>query len=458
MNPARRGARTGTGHAVVLGTGHAVVLGAGIAGLCAARVLSETFERVTLVERDELAADGAVRRGVPQGAHVHSLTVRGAGVLEEFFPGFIDELAADGASLVTALSEVDIVFFGSLLSKVPVGTVLQAGRPFLEERLRAKVCAAPNLTVLDGHEAVAPLAAPDRTRVTGIRVARGDSREDLEADLVVDAMGRAGRGAAWLATLGHRKPVEQRLRVDVGYASRRYRIPAGTAGPNRALLVGATPARPRGLVLTQQENDLWVLSLYGFGRPHHPPTEAAEFLEFARELATADMWDAIRRAEPVTGIASFGYPHSLRRHFQRLRRLPDGLISVGDALCSLNPIYGAGMTVAALEAAALRNCLADGTRDLPRRFYRSAAKALRLSWLFATAADRAMPQVPGTRPALAALLGKSFDATMRAAATDPKVATAVWNAVSLTGSPAALARPHVLAATLRNWPRGKGSS
>ncbi|OKJ13795.1 NAD(P)/FAD-dependent oxidoreductase [Kitasatospora sp. CB01950] len=444
------------------GTGHALVLGAGIGGLCAARVLSEVFDRVTILERDAFAGGGggggggAARRGVPQGAHVHSLTVRGANVLEEFFPGFVDELAAEGATLVTALSEVSIVFFGSLLHRVPLGTVLQAGRPFLEDRLRAKVCAAPNVRVLDGREAIAPLATPDRTRVTGARVARPgapDTAEDIGADLVVDAMGRAGRGAIWLRTLGYDKPVEQRMRVDVAYASRRYRLPPDALGPDRALLVGATPARPRGLVLTQQEHDLWVLSLYGFGSADHPPTTPDEFLSFARELAPFEVGETLRRAEPVTDVAAFAYPHALRRHFQRLRRLPDGLISTGDAICSLNPIYGAGMTVAALEAAALRDCLAAGTRDLPRRFYRSAAKALHLSWLFATLADRSMPQVPGTHPALAALLAKSFRATMAAAATDAKVATAVWNAVSLTGSPAGLAHPRIVAATLRHWPR-----
>ncbi|WP_189272016.1 FAD-dependent oxidoreductase, partial [Kitasatospora griseola] len=140
MNLARRGTETGTGHALVLG--------AGISGLCAARALAEVFDRVTLVERDTLTGDGTTRRGAPQGAHVHSLTVRGATVLEEFFPGFADELAADGATLATALSEVDIVFFGSLLRNVPVGTVLQTSRPFLEDRLRAKVCAASNVTLL----------------------------------------------------------------------------------------------------------------------------------------------------------------------------------------------------------------------------------------------------------------------------------------------------------------------
>ncbi|MFD8480399.1 NAD(P)/FAD-dependent oxidoreductase [Kitasatospora sp. NPDC059673] len=454
MNLARRSTETRTGHALVLG--------AGISGLCAARALSEVFDRVTLVERDTLAGDGAVRRGVPQGAHVHSLTVRGANVLEEFFPGFVGELAADGATLATALSEVEIVFFGSLLRKVPLGTVLQTSRPFLEDRLRAKVCAAPNVTLLDGREATAPLTTSDRTRVTGVRTARPGapgSTEDIDADLVVDAMGRAGRGATWLATLGYEKPAEQRLRVDVAYASRRYRLPPGAMGPDKALLVGATPARPRGLVLTSQENGIWVLSLYGFGRAHHPPTAPDQFLLFAQELASADAREALRRAEPVTDVASFAHPHAVRRHFHRLRRLPDGLISIGDAICSLNPIYGAGMTVAALEAAALRECLlADGTRNLPRRFYRSAAKALHLSWLFSTLADKSMPQVPGTRPALSALLAQSFRATMRAAATDPKVAAAVWNAVSLTGSPAELARPHIITAMLRNWPREPAES
>ncbi|MFJ4183989.1 NAD(P)/FAD-dependent oxidoreductase [Kitasatospora sp. NPDC089509] len=444
MNPApSRGHR---------GTGHALVLGAGIGGLCAARALSGFFERVTVVERDTFPETSDVRRGVPQGAHVHSLTPGGAQVLDEFFPGFTAELAAGGGTLAGALDELDIVFFGSRLRQVPLGRVLQVSRPFLEDRLRTRVLALPGVSLRSGLEATAPIATGP-AGVSGVRLARPgepDSVEAVDADLVVDAMGRAGRGAAWLTSLGYRAPSAARLHVDVAYASRRYQVTPGTLGPARGVLIGATQARPRGAVLTQQENDAWVLSLYGFGKDHHPPTAPERFLDFAADLLPADTRAALRTAEPITGISSFGYPAAVRRDFHRLRRLPEGLISIGDAVCSLNPIYGAGMTVAALEAKALRRCLHDGPAGLPRRFYRETARAVRLPWLFSTMADRSMPQVPGTHPALARLLATSFRATMRAAAEDARVATAVWNAVSLTGSPAELARPGVLAAVFRH--------
>ncbi|MBD0692767.1 2-polyprenyl-6-methoxyphenol hydroxylase-like oxidoreductase [Streptomyces sp. CBMA123] len=432
------------------------MLGAGISGLCAARALSGFFEHVTVVERDTLPETSGVRRGVPQGAHVHSLTPGGAQVLEEFFPGFTDELAAGGGTLAGALDELDIVFFGSRLRQVPLGRVLQVSRPFLEDRLRERVRALPGVRLRSGLEATAPIATGPGG-VSGVRLARPgqpDSFEAVDADLVVDAMGRAGRGATWLKSLGYQEPSAARLRVDVAYASRRYRVAPGALGPAKGVLIGATQARPRGAVLTQQENDAWVLSLYGFGRDDHPPGSPERFLDFAEDLLAADTWNALRSAEPLTGISSFGYPASLRRHFHRLRRIPDGLISTGDAVCSLNPIYGAGMTVAALEAKALQRCLDDGLDGLPRRFYREAARAVRLPWLFSTMADRSMPQVPGTHPALARLLAHAFQATMRAAADDARVATAVWNAVSLTGSPAELARPGVIASVLRHWSPG----
>ncbi|MFD9686660.1 FAD-dependent oxidoreductase [Kitasatospora sp. NPDC059088] len=443
------------------GAGHALVLGAGISGLCAARALSGFFEHVTVVERDTYPQPPDVRRGVPQGAHVHSLTPGGAQVLAELFPGLVEELAADGGTLAGALDELDIVFFGSRLRQVPLGRVLQVSRPFLEDRLRERVRALPGVTLRSGLEATAPITADPITagpaRVGGVRLARPgepDSAEAVHADLVVDAMGRAGRGAAWLRSLGYRAPSTARLAVDVAYASRRYRVAPGALGAAKGVLIGATTTRPRGAVLTQQEHDAWVLSLYGFGKDDHPPLSPERFLDFAEDLLPAGTSTALRNAEPITGVSSFAYPASLRRDFHRLRRLPDGLISTGDALCSLNPIYGAGMTVAALEARALRRCLAAGPASLPRRFYREAARAVRLPWLFSTMADRAMPQVPGTHPAVAGLLARSFQATMRAAAEDARVATAVWNAVSLTGSPAELAAPRVMAAVLRHWSPG----
>lgn len=455
MNPARSGGRSGSGHAVVLG--------AGIAGLCSARALSGHFDRVTLVERDAFESAPAVRRGVPQGAHVHSLTAAGAEVLDGFFPGLVAELVRAGGTFAGALDELDIVFFGSRLRQVPIGRVLQTSRPFLEGQLRERVAALPNVSLRQGFEATAPIAAgPARAggagssgvRVSGVRLSRAGvagSSEDLAADLVLDAMGRAGRGAAWLRSLGYPAPAERRLRVDVGYASRRFQVPPGVLGAAKGVLVGATPARPRGLVLTQQENDAWVLSLYGFGLENHPPQTPEEFLAFAGAMLPAATRKALAVAEPLTGISAFKYPDCVRREYHRLRRVPEGLVSVGDAVCSLNPIYGAGMTVAALEARALARCLADGPEGLPRRFYREAARAVRLPWLFSTMADRAMPQVPGTHPALARLLGRAFGATMRAAAADDRVAISVWNAVSLSGSPAGLAHPRVTAAVIRHW-------
>jgi len=79
---------------------HAVVSGASMGGLLAARVLADFYGTVTVVDRDELPEDPVNRRGVPQGRHVHALLARGAQIIDDFFPGILDELAAAGASVL----------------------------------------------------------------------------------------------------------------------------------------------------------------------------------------------------------------------------------------------------------------------------------------------------------------------------------------------------------------------
>lgn len=438
-------------------TEHAVVLGASVSGLCAARVLADFFERVTVVERDVLPSGFTPRKGVPQGHHVHSLVLRGARIIEGFFPGFSEELVADGGTPAKALTDLRISFFGSLLQRVPIGSdVIQASRPFLEGHLRRRVAALGNVTVLDGMEAIDILTAPGKT-VTGVRLGRpgsADAPQEVAADLVVDAMGRGGRGAAWLEAMGYARPKEEGLRVDVTYVSRHYRLPPAALGTDKAVLVGPTPQRPRGLVLTAQEGDGWVLSLYGYGAADRPPLSPEETDVFVKEIAPPDVWDVLQQAEPLDDAMSFRVPATVRRRYDKLRHLPDGLLSIGDAVCALNPIYGTGMTAAALEAEALRACLERGMNRLPRRYYRSAARRVRLPWLFAMLADKALPQVPGSGAMTTRVLAELFLATMRAAATDSAVAERVWNAVSLTGSPIQLGHPRVIAALYRNRSQG----
>src|SRR5215217_3916439 len=437
---------------------HAVVIGGSMGGLLTARVLAERYDRVTVVERDELPAGFEGRRAIPQGRHAHALLPHGQACLETLLPGLCEELVADGAVTCDALGEMRFILGGHQFARPSTGQrSILAGRPFVEGHVRRRVRALPGVTLLDRCDVAGLTTGPDGARVTGVRILRradGSAEEPLRADLVVAATGRAARVPAWLEAMGHPRPPEQRLRIDVAYASRHLRLPAGALPRDRFVLVGARPELPRTLFLFAQEHGRWILSLGGYGPGHRPPDDLAGHLAFAASVAPPDVFEAIAAAEPLRTISTHRFPDSIRRRYDRLPRFPQGLLVTGDAVCSFNPTYGQGMTVAAAEAVALRECLAEGERDLARRFFRAAAAPTEHAWTLSTGADLSLPHVAGRRPlrvrAVNAYLGR-----LRAVAEhDDAVAAAFIAVVGMRAAPPTVLRPAVAARVLRG-PRAR---
>ena len=427
---------------------HAVVIGASMAGLLAARALADAYDRVTVIERDELPAADEPRRAVPQGRHCHTLLPSGQLCLEQLLPGILAELVADGAPTYRAMGELRCVAGGHQLARGDSGRqAVLASRPFLEGHVRRRVRALPNVELRDRCDALGLVASEDGERVTGVRVlgrADGSAAEELPADLVVAATGRGARLAAWLEELGYPGPAEQRLDIDIVYATSPLRLPAGALGADKLVLVFARPGLPRGLFLFAEEHDRWRLSAYGY-RGNHPPTDPDGFLDFAASIAPPDLAAAIRAAEPLDPVAAHRFPADLRRRYERLRRLPRGLVPFGDAICAFNPVYGQGMTVAAREAVALRDCLAAGPDGLERRFLRAAAGAIDDAWNLATGADLAQPTVAGPRPARVRLVNAYLRRLHAAAERDPTLALAFINVVAMLDRPQRLLHPALVA-------------
>ncbi|MUL85550.1 MULTISPECIES: NAD(P)/FAD-dependent oxidoreductase [unclassified Mycolicibacterium] len=428
---------------------HAVVLGASMGGLLAARALAEFFDTVTLVERDVLPDGPVQRRGVPQGRHAHGLLSGGLRALAELFPGLPEELAADGATVLegTSLSDISLTFGGHTLNRgqltQPIESYL-ASRPFLEGHIRDRVRAIENISILDGHDAV-ELLMTDARRVTGVLVAdRSDSAgRAITADLIVDAMGRAGRTPAFLDSAGFGRPAEDRIEVQVAYSSQLLRF-GDNAPHERLTLVGAVPERPCGASLFAYEDNTWLLTTAGM-TGQEPPADLAGMIGFIEEFMAPGMVAALRSAQPLGPVAKFRYPASVRRRYERMTRFPDGLLVFGDAICSFNPVYGQGMSVAALEALALRDCLARGADDLGRRFLRAAADVVNTAWQMASGADLALPQIPGPRPVSVRLSNWYTERVLTAAEGDPLVTEAFYRVMNLVDPPRRLLHPSIAA-------------
>lgn len=426
----------------------AVVLGGSIAGLLAAHVLAESYAEVVVVDRDRLGDGPGPRRGTPQARHLHGLLARGHDVLEELLPGITAELVALGAPVGDMLADTRLCFGGSRFRRGTAGlTAVCASRPTLEWAIRRRVVAAPGVRVLGERDVVGLVTSSDARAVTGAKVigrADGSAEERLDADLVVDATGRGSRLPGWLEAAGYAPPRVERVTVRVGYASRRYRLAAGALGGDLVLLSAPTPGRPRGGALSLIEGGHCLVTLMGV-LGDHPPTDPSGFDRFAADLALGDVYEALREAQPLDDPVGYRYPASVRTRYDRLTRFPDGLVVLGDAICTLNPIYGQGMTVAALEAMALRRHLAAGGPPRPRGYLRDVGRISGLAWNMATAADLSFPEVEGRRTSAGRALGRYVARIQAGAAEDARLGTAFLRVTSMVDPPQALFRPSVTA-------------
>jgi 2-polyprenyl-6-methoxyphenol hydroxylase-like FAD-dependent oxidoreductase len=451
---------SGNGSAKAVGTvkikakigNRAVVLGASMAGMLAARSLADFFDTVIVVERDPLPDIRTARRGVPQGRHLHGLLARGAQILEESFPGILDELVLDGAHYFdgTDLSRLSYNLGGHQMVSSGSATSVNlylVSRPFLEEHVRKRLSNIPNITLLDEHDIVALTStpeAPGKCRITGARVSDRRTGEDaaLTADLVVDATGRAARTPFWLDCLGFGRPPEDHVAVHMTYASQKLRM-APEALHELGFVVGCVPGRPRGLGMLRCEDDTWMLTVMGVAG-HEPPCDLAGMCDFVADCAPDRMLAAIRAAEPLGEPVRHRMPSSQWRRYDKMRRFPEGLLVTGDAICSFNPIYGQGMTVAALEALALRECLAGGTKDLASRFFHAAAAPIRQAWQLSTNADLSMPEIGGTPTLAARLLNEYVDRVLTATEYDTVAVNQFFRVTSLIDPATRLLRPSIM--------------
>lgn len=363
-----------------------------MAGLFAANVLADHFEQVIVVERDQRPGEEEWRRGVPQSRHVHVLLLRGVQILRRRFPGLEEELLAQGAQRLNWLKDTAALAGDAWLPRFDSNLIgYSASRSQLERAVRSRLGRRENIDLRSGHRVTNLCANKEKNRVTGVNCTVAGDPVTLNADLVVDASGRSSRLPEWLQKLGYAPPQESTVNADVGYATRWYRIPDGwKADWKMVLLATRYPDVRGGAVVQPIEGRRWVVTLVGYAG-EEMPTDEAGFEAFARTLAGPQVWEAIRAAEPISGIFGYRRTENRWRRYERLKRWPQGLAAVGEAVCAFNPVYAQGMTVSALSAEVLDEALRRGAKrdggDAAPLFQRELARMLRTPWRLASGDD-----------------------------------------------------------------------
>jgi 2-polyprenyl-6-methoxyphenol hydroxylase-like FAD-dependent oxidoreductase len=424
--------------------GHAIVLGGSMAGLLAARVLSEHFERVTVIERDILGMEAENRRGVPQGRHAHALVSGGTEAIKELFPGIDRELIAAGALPADALRHGQWHFDGAPLAKCDsdINGIL-VSRPTLEAHVRRRVRELSGVEIVEGESARQLLFKGGK--VGGVVTEFGP----IVSDLVVDATGRGSRTPAWLRALGLPEPEEEQVHVDLTYTTRHFRRYSNDLNGDLFAVISPTPDGKRGGVMIAQEGDKWVVTLFGhFG--NRAPGELDEFREYAKTLPSPVIARFLREAEPLDEACVYRFPVSIRRRYEKLSRFPEGFLVFGDAICSFSPAYGQGMSSAALQAIALKDELKVGLADIAPRFFTAAAKVIDNPWKIAVGGDLKMPETDGRRTLGVKFINWYVSRLHKLGHRDPEAATAFVRVAQMRAAPESILTPRLALKVLLN--------
>ncbi|MFD0697533.1 NAD(P)/FAD-dependent oxidoreductase [Paenibacillus sp. GCM10027628] len=361
--------------------GKAIVIGGSMAGLLTARVLSDYYEEVLVVDKDEFPEIPTDRAGTPQAFHPHRFTMRGKMITDRFFPGYEEELVALGAPSSLNKTIHNMNQYGSMIGQYPRNDI-KFSRAALEWVLRERVKAIANVQFLPKHDVLGLLTTPDQGAVTGIQVRdreAGGQEKTLTADMVFDTSGRQSKLAQWLEDLGYEVPKPDLLKVALGYSTRRYKVPSHLTNLIEKWDVINIAGQPANGTFTGVfsfiENNIAEVLLYRPGG-HYPPTNADEYEQAVAQLPSPLIAEVLQELEPLTAPRGYRVPELYRHHFEQMERWPSGLLVLGDAFCTYDPIFGQGMTIAAIEAEMLEVCLREQRNDPKPHFEQSVLHKL----------------------------------------------------------------------------------
>lgn len=380
---------------------HAVVIGGSIGGMCAARALQRRFDHVTILEADTLPTAPEGRRGTPQAWHNHSLLTAGREAIESLFPGFTDQLVANGGNtLDMGFDAANCLLNGWASRSRTEFRMFSASRPMIELTIRGYLRDDPAITLIEGAR-VTGLQSADNT-VTGVLYRDSSGRnQEFAADFVVDSSGRGSKAAGWMKSLGS-DVEEMTLDAKVSYSSRWYRWPADVPWYKwLTTFPDPSPDAPREhqylCSIFPIENNSFIAVMGSWGQDM--PTDVESYEAAAAKTRTREFSRLLELSEPLTGVHHTRSTRNVWRRYDRLANPPRRFLAIGDAVCAFNPIYGQGMSCAATAAVITRRLLGEldpGSAEFPTNFYAEQAEFLQGAWLLALTRDGGYPQAVGT--------------------------------------------------------------
>ena len=421
---------------------HAVVVGASMAGLFTARVLADAFAEVTVIDRDQLPEEPEARRGVPQDRHPHALLEAGRATVEDLFPGCEEDILSAGGVITDFAADVNFYSEDAFLASGSTSLeTISVTRPLFEHIVRGHVSAVDNVHVRPGCHCVEVLRNEAGTMVDGVTVRQDGTETELLADLVVDATGRASRTPAWLERHGYRAPPVDEVRIDTAYSTTYIERPPDD---RRTYLVPPASPRTRGGMAAPVDGDRWVVTLSGV-HGEKPPTSREEFITYAASLPVPAVHQLLEE-HPWVGedIEHYPFPSNRRHRYETLDQFPDGLLVVGDAIASFNPVYAQGMSVAALEALVLHHCLAEGRETLALRFFERVKPVVDIAWNMAVGADFGFSETKGPKPRGTGIMNWYLGRLLRRAQTDSVLTDAFVRVQMMERPPSSLMRPRIV--------------
>ena len=432
---------------------HAIVLGGSFAGLMTAKVLSNYYQNVTIIEKDTVHRYPESRKGQSHTKHLHGVLPCALNILNNYFPSFYEEIYNNGGVINDLGTSMNWFTHGGFKKSLFLDIKgVSLSRPLLEHLVRERVLSLSNVTLLDNKRAKA-LSSVDKQRVTGVIIEDEHGMEftRLDADLVIDCMGRGSQTSKWLKEMGYALVPTSEVKINVTYTTRLYkRNPDDARGSWWIACTPEAPKERRNGAVFPIEGNRWIVSVGGW-HGEKAATDEQEFLEFLKTLPNPNIYEIASTCEPLGDFIQYKYPVSIKRNYEKMDRFPLGVLVLGDAASSFNPVYGQGISSACLQAVELDKIIDQNIDEykLAKTYFKRTLKIKNKLWQMSTGEDFRFPETTGTRPFGIRMINKYVSWVHKATISDEVVCRTFLKVMGLIDPPTKLLRPQIVWRILR---------